>query len=287
MIDSLSMEEFLTYFDTEEACVDYLFHIKWPRGFICPRCEHQECYQINSRRLPLYECQDCHHQTSLTVGTVMEGSHTSLRKWLVALFLVSRTSCGINAVELSKIIKVTYKTAWLILHKIRDAISEADTNAPLTGFINVNDVFYGRRPQSTFQRSPHEHPVLVGASMNDPDTPTYIKMKIVPKIHLDEKYVLDSGKDHFINQHTASSPEQIQFTTGPYKAIKHKKLYPYFIQAKRWINNTFHGIGSRYLDSYLNEFCYRVNRNIRSIDIFDSLAYLSMAARRRKGYVSI
>src|SRR5581483_3683360 len=98
-MEGLSIDEFLARFDTEEACADYLFHIKWPNGFICPRCDqHRDYYTITTRRLPLFECHHCHHQTSLTVGTVMEGSHTALRKWFVALFLVSQIFSGINAV---------------------------------------------------------------------------------------------------------------------------------------------------------------------------------------------
>lgn len=274
------MEEFLAHFDTEEACADYLFFVKWPNGFVCPRCEYRDYYQIASRRLPLYECRYCHHQTSLTVGTVMEGSRTTLRKWFVALFLVSQISCGINAVELSRQIHVTYKTAWLILHKIRKTMSDADASVSLSGMIHVNDVFYGRRPQSTHLRSPHEHPVLVGASMNDQDEPIYIKMYRVPKIHLDNKYVLESGKDHFMKQHVEPTPLQVQFITGPYKAIKHKKLYPFFVRVKKWINHTFHGLGARYLDRYLSEFCYRVNQRLQHVGIFDSLIRLCMLACR-------
>jgi hypothetical protein len=210
----------------------------------------------------------------------MEGSRTELRKWLIALFMVSRISCGISAWELSQIINVTYKTAWLMLHKIRFAMSEADVSVRLSGFVHVNDAIYGRRPHSTTCRLPQEHPILVGASSIDQDTPTYLKMKIVPKKHLDDKLILRTGTIEFAKLHVEHSPQDILFSIGPYKSVKFKKLYPFFSAAKRWINQTFHGLGSRHLNAYLNEFCYRLNLRFQNKEIFENLAQLCMESRR-------
>jgi transcription elongation factor Elf1 len=74
----LSIEAFGRRFDTDEACARKLYRIKWPEGYLCPVCRHREASVIRTRRLPLYECKRCHHQTSLTVGTVMEKSKTPL-----------------------------------------------------------------------------------------------------------------------------------------------------------------------------------------------------------------
>lgn len=117
-----SLEELMNQFPTEDSCIPALFALKWPHGYRCPNCKHPRAYVIRTRRLPLYECS-CHHQTSLTVGTIMEGSRTSLRKWITAMWLVSRSDKGINAVKLSSMIEVTSKTAWAMLHKIRTAIA--------------------------------------------------------------------------------------------------------------------------------------------------------------------
>lgn len=118
-------------FPTEASCVPVLFSYKWPHGFRCPNCRHPHAYVIRTRRLPLYECGSCRHQTSLTAGTIFEGSRTSLRKWIAAIWLVANPKEGINAVRLRSIIDVTYKTAWAMLHKIRTAISCADEGSGL------------------------------------------------------------------------------------------------------------------------------------------------------------
>jgi transposase-like protein len=77
-MDHQRLNEHMDRFSTEEACINYLFQVKWPHDFLCPRCETRQAYTIYTRRLPLYECTSCRHQTSLTVGTVMEGSKTEL-----------------------------------------------------------------------------------------------------------------------------------------------------------------------------------------------------------------
>ena len=110
----LSVEEFEARFQTEEDCADYLYQVKWPQGFRCPRCGHNHAYPLTKRRLPLFECANCHYQASLTVGTVMEGSHTALRKWFLSFFLIS-SPCGINATQLNE------KNRWGLSNRLYDS----------------------------------------------------------------------------------------------------------------------------------------------------------------------
>ncbi|TVY11929.1 transposase [Paenibacillus cremeus] len=98
------LKHFQELFGTEEACADYLFHAKWPDGFSCPRCGSHHAYKTATRRLPLFECAHCRHQTSLTAGTIFENSRTALTKWFLALYLVSQLETGISAVALSEAI---------------------------------------------------------------------------------------------------------------------------------------------------------------------------------------
>ncbi|MEW9669369.1 transposase [Ammoniphilus sp. 3BR4] len=277
---NLTLDEFLSRFPTEEDCANYLFQVKWPHGFVCPRCSHHQAYKTSTRRLPIYECTQCRHQTSLTVGTVMEGSRTALRKWLTALFLVSHDLCGISALKLSKIINVTYKTAWLMLHKIRHAMSDADASILLSGLVHVNDACYGKPYNSTWNKHPQEHPLLVGATLNDREEPVYIKMKLLPAKQLKKRYIHRVGRDEFVKQYVQSGSTKVKFTLGRYISQKAKKLFPHFANANRWINQTFHGLGPRYLQAYFNEFCYRLNRKLQKASIFESLANLCMSSQR-------
>lgn len=276
----LSLDEFETRFCTEEACIEYLFHMKWPQGFLCPRCGHHQAYITSTRRLPLYECTQCRHQTSVIVGTVMEGSRTDLRKWLTALFLASDDSCGISALQLSKIIHVTYKTAWLMLHKIRYAMSEADATILLSGLVQVNDACYGQTCTSSLKRHQQEQPLLIGGSMSDQDAPLYVKMKLLPDSHLQETRVLRAGKEEFVKNHVQPDSPHVTFTIGRFTSRKFKKLFPFFDDAKQWINQTFHGLGPLHLQAYFNEFCYRLNQRRQKTSIFENLSHLCMSSKR-------
>jgi transposase-like protein len=166
-----------------EDCVGFFYRMKWPNGFRCPKCGFNKAYTISNRRLPLYECISCGHQTSLIVGTILEKSRTCIKKWFTAIYLLSLEK-SVNAQTLSHTIDVTYKTAWLMLHKIRHAMSEAERNTKLTGTISVNSAFYGRPYNPTIHKHPKETPVWIGASMGEQEQPISLKFKKVPDEHM-------------------------------------------------------------------------------------------------------
>jgi transposase-like protein len=273
-MEPATFEEFQRLFGAEEDCIQFLFQNKWPSGFICSRCEHTQAYKICSRRLPLYECSSCHYQSSLTSGTVMEGSRTELRKWFLALFLVSRTSKGTNAVELSSALKVTYKTAWLILSKIRCAISQADASILLSGIVRVNTAIYGCPHNPSVYRHPKQQPLLIGATMNNQSEPLLVKMKHLHEKHRDWSSLFLPGAKAFIDQHIDPQTTNLECITGRYRSNRLKNLTKTVSQASKWINETFHSLGPKHLQKYLDEFCYRLNHTIANTPIFLHLSRL-------------
>jgi hypothetical protein len=275
-----SLEEFLARFRSEESCVDYLVQMKWPNGYSCERCGCRDVYRTNTRRLPLLECANCRYQASPIVGTVMEGSYTPLRKWFLALYLISQETLKTNATELSRIIKVTYKTGWLILHKIRYAIGKADAAVPLKGHVSVTSSIYGKHPFShSFDRLPHESLALVGASMNNQKEPEYVKIKLVPDKHLKEKEINRSGVTAF-NEANVEEGATTDYIIKRYVPLRLRPTYSIFKESRKWIHTTFHGLGKRHLQAYLNEFCYRLNMKLRkSTSVFDELASLCSATK--------
>ncbi|MGG3839485.1 IS1595 family transposase [Paenibacillus thiaminolyticus] len=278
-----SVEELLQLLHNEAEINSFLFRMKWPSGFVCPRCHHGEAYVIKTRRLPLYDCRACRHQTSLTAGTIMEGSRTALWKWLTAIWIVSRTDITINAVELRSLIEVTYKTAWSMLHKIRTAINRADAAQPLKGEVHGIVAFYGRPFYSPILLHERECPIIVAESgsvesvnsdagnpspdieMDDQGAHTQrIKMKIVDRVHCSGKSLLRTGSDEFAKLH-AHSDSTVSIIRYNFHVKRNSSLYQTFKRAWQWMNNTFHGIGSTYLQLYLDEFCFRYNAEARGL----------------------
>jgi transposase-like protein len=277
-LEMTSLDQFYQQFNTEDACAEYLFHAKWPNGFSCPRCEHRHAYKTGTRRLPLYECRHCGHQSSLIAGTILEGSRTELRKWLLAFYLISRSEQGTNAVELARTINVTYKTAWLILRKIRHAISAADGETLLSGIVRVNTAVYGKPYNSSIHLHPQEHPILVGSSLDKQGGSTFIKMKLVAKSHMRDHLVRPVGTLTFTKEHVEPQTTHIEFVIGRFSPNRSHRLLAFVSEACKWINKTFHGLGHKHLQAYLDEFTYRLNLSIQNIPIFNHLTRLCAKA---------
>jgi transposase-like protein len=113
-----SDERFRRQFGTEEACRDWFFRARWPTGFICPGCGSRGAGWHALRKV--WQCTRCHKQTSLTAGTLLEGTRKPLRTWFEAAYLIVQR--GVNARTLQRELRLTYKTAWLWAHKLRGAL---------------------------------------------------------------------------------------------------------------------------------------------------------------------
>src|SRR3954454_79216 len=115
------MPSFLARFGTDEQCREYLFEARWPEGFRCAACGHDDAYALRTKIV--YECVACRKQHSLLAGTIFEQTKTGLAKWFLAIHLVTSSKGGIAATELKRQLGLgSYQTAWTWLHKLRQAL---------------------------------------------------------------------------------------------------------------------------------------------------------------------
>jgi hypothetical protein len=263
---------------SETEAIQYLFQRKWPRGFRCPCCTHSNHYVITTRRLPLYECASCSHQTSLTADTPMEKSRTPLMKWIQAMQSISSLD-SINAIQLSSRIQVTYKTAWAMLMKLRKRMTAHEQLKLLSDEVHVGPAFYGRPPLYCPDRlHKQEHPILIGARLNSSQQPNYARFWVMPKQYLEQRRIERSGVELFIKHHVARGTDVIKqflrFSTTDPHAIP--QIFHY---AKMSINRTFHGIGRKYLQQYFDEFGFRWNKMVEGVAADDALVTFCMSGR--------
>ncbi|CAI6083583.1 transposase [Cohnella sp. JJ-181] len=248
----------------KEDCEQALFAAKWPHGFRCPRCAHTQYYDVSTRRRPLMECRSCSHQTSLTAGTVLEGSRTPLTKWFQAMFLMQ---IGISARLLAELIGVTYKTAWLMNHKLRHAIGAWDRERPLDGDLQLLGEYYGYEyhrylGSPIIQEALKPQPVVIGASLDGAGDIVHLKMKAVDGPEGDgraRRGVTDGEEavERFVQKHVAGGE-----ATGNVEHLARgrrgrKAPHMAWREAVQWLTWTFGGIGPKHLQAYLNEFCFR------------------------------
>ncbi len=133
------LAQFMQLFPNEEACRDHLFRRRWPQGFICPRCGYTKCYPISSR--DLYQCAACRYQASVTAGTVMEKTRTSLMAWFLLVFLMARSKTGLSVLGFSSLTGISYKRAWLMSHKVRAAMEERDSLYLLADTLEMDESY--------------------------------------------------------------------------------------------------------------------------------------------------
>ncbi len=138
-IDLLQLNDL---FDTDAECRAYLEQLRWPDGVTCPRCESKQVSRIKARKV--FDCDKCRYQFSATAGTLFHDSHLPLPKWFLAIFLVTESRKGMSALQLKRLLKVSYKTAWYLCHRIRAAMADANPE-PLTGTIEVDETYVGGR----------------------------------------------------------------------------------------------------------------------------------------------
>lgn len=159
------------HFQDETKAREYLGAIRWPNGPVCPHCgvigDHYQL-QGKAHRPGLWKCKDCRQQFSVTVGTVFERSKIPLTKWLQAVYLMVSSKKGISSHQLHRMLGVTYKSAWFMSHRIREAMRDGDLSpfGSGGGAVEVDETFIGNdrsvKPKGTKKGRGyhHKHKVL-------------------------------------------------------------------------------------------------------------------------------
>lgn len=147
-----TLRAFRRRFAEPQACLEYLWASRWPDGFKCPRCGHDQAWQLKTR--PLYQCQDCGHQLSPIAGTVLHRSHFPVQDWFWAAYLLSTHTPGLSARQLQRQMSCSYKTAWFLLHRLRRAMVRPERTT-LSGRVEVDEAFIGGPAKGKHARGRH------------------------------------------------------------------------------------------------------------------------------------
>lgn len=284
--EPIRLLDFQKRFATDEACEQHLFKVRWPNGFACPECGCSKYYRIEKRRL--YQCAECRHQTSVTAGTVIHRSHLPLRNWFWAIFLCATDKRGHSATLLAEELGLSYQTAWHVLHKLRSAMAERDFRYVLAGVVELDDAYFGGGSDEGTEplrrhsgRGTTKTKVAIGLATTD-EKPLYVKMQVLPALTAEELsgFVLDNvdpeasvltdafkgflGLSDIVSKH-----EMKVYAKEPAEFLKW--IHIVISNAKAFITGTYHGLGEKHLQAYLDEFCYRFNRRFRHDEIFSRL----------------
>src|SRR5215203_6044549 len=254
-------------FHDEEACRKYMEELRWPDGAKCPRCGSDKLSRIKKRHQ--FQCNSCRYDFSVTAGTIFHDTHLPLWKWFLAVYLIVEAKKGVSANQLKRTIGTTYKTAWYLSHRIRDALKEVDAQL-LKGIIEVDETFVGGEVEGMGRGYKGNKVVVVGAF----ERGGAIRLQVV------------RGRDRetlqgFIRENTAGDTE--------HEAVKHREkewargdvhtnsLENVWSLLKRSIIGSYHQVSAKHLDAYLDELEFRFNNRENPYMFRDAMLKLLLA----------
>jgi len=267
-----TIEEFEARFSSEETCREYLFQLRWPEGFRCPRCSHVEAWAV---RAGLWQCRQCDHQTSVTAATVFQDTRKPLKMWFRAMWYVTSQKNGASALGLQRVLGLgSYQTAWAWLHKLRRAMIRPGRDH-LTGWVEVDETYVGGWEEGMKGRRRGEKSLVVIAAQVVGNGTGCIRMRVIPDasagslLPFIESSVEPGSTVHTDGWHGYAGiakkgyGHEVSLLRG--RPREASKLLPHVHRVasllKRWLLGTHQGaVEPQHLAYYLDEFTFRFNR---------------------------
>lgn len=310
---AVSIPKLIELVPDEDSAYRYLEGLRWPDGPICAHCGHDKAYfltpkngvgrgsgkkrNISIRRV--FKCAACRKQFSVLTNTIMHGTKISIRTWVFVLYEMSANKNGVSARELARKYEITDEAAWFMTMRIREAMRREPMAALLTGEVEVDETYYGRRGKGRRGGSPNKAPIVTLISRETGEA----RSQFVPRVTSD-------SLAHVVR--TNMSPEAILMTDGhkgyqkvgpelaEHHSVRHDRdeyarttkngrragvnsAEGYFSQLKRSIEGTHHFVSVDHLNRYLAEFDYRYST--RSLSDAERMTKLiGQAGGRRLSY---
>jgi transposase-like protein len=304
-----NLKELTTKFSDESICRQYLEDMIWQGNPTCPHCGHHHPYKLKDGKTYRCKSKTCKKDFTITVGTIFEGSNVPLSKWFIAIYIATNHKKGISSIQLGKDIGVTQRTAWFMLHRIREMVKPKQEPF-LQGEIMVDETFVGGKVKN--KSNTKRRQIINGERPVDEKTPVFgllekggqAILKVVPDIKIETLHpiIIDSVDssstivtdgaightrlksdfaDHRIVIHSESEYIRDGFTTNHIESV--------FAIVKRTIIGTYHQVSPKHLQSYCNECGYRYNTrkmkdNYRFMDVLQNsdgrLKYNDLIAKK-------
>lgn len=275
--------ELITQFSDEQKCQKYLEEARWNGQIVCPHCKNDEkIYKFKNGKL--YKCGKCRKQFSVRVGTIFEDSQLSLKKWFMAIYLITAHKKGISSLQLSKDIGVTQKTAWFMLHRIRHAIKAKSFDKPLlSNIVEVDETYvggkhHGKRGRGSENKTPvmgivERHGKIRTKKLDNVKKAT-LQNEILKNVDKEAVVMTDdwlgyNGLSKLFEHYVINHSKDVFVVDG---IIHTNTIDGYWSLFKRGLLGIYHSISKKHLDRYCDEFEFRYNtRGNKDVERFASV----------------
>jgi transposase-like protein len=275
------------YFNDAEKARQHLEAIRWPNGPICPHCGvvgNSTELQGTAHRPGLYKCKDCRKQFSVTVGTVFERSKVPLNKWLLAVHLMTSSKKGISSHQIHRNLGVTYKTAWFMTHRIREAMRDTTTDQlggpESSGIVETDEIYLGRtRGRGRGSHAAKKQQVValverkgrVRAFHVPMVTVENVKPILEAQIHKDARLMTDGAGLYTKMGKHFKSHETVNHYLGEYVRgdVTTNTVEGFFGIFTRGLKGVYQHMSPVHLHRYVGEFSFRYNNRV-ALDINDA-----------------
>lgn len=287
----MSLKAFLENYSAEAQCAAALYAWRWPEGFKCPQCGHDKSCQIALRNM--HQCNRCHHQTSLIAGTIFQSTKLPLTVWFLAIYFITQEKKGISAMELHRLLGISYNAAWRVKQKLMQVMMERDDKKPLSGFIELDDAYLGgeRTGCKPGRGADGKTPFVAAVETTKEGCPTRIKLSVVKGFRSDE--LARWSMQHLVAGSTVISDGLACFNAVTEAGCLHDKIVcgggrasieePEFYwvntvlgNLKSALRSTYHAVRPKYAQRYLAEFQYRFNRRGNLSSMFSRLIFVAL-----------
>lgn len=284
-------------FHDEAKAAAHLEANRWPNGVACPHCGSDRVRRMEGKtQAGMFLCNDCRDKFTVRTGSVMERSHVPLQKWLLATHIMAASKKGMSAMQMSRMIGVTYKTAWFLCHRIREAMDGADYGVPLGGpdtVVEADETYVSGKAKYRAFRKPADKKPVVALVERDGNVRSFhvanvtakeLRGLIVTKVdrasHLmtDESQVYTRVGREFNGHSVVNHSAKEYVKTG---GFKHSNTAENFFSIfKRGLIGTYHHLSESHLGRYCREFDMRYNSRDMSDGERASLITKGMIGRR-------